>query len=48
MPILIEPEVVRAECPLCGHTAILVINGEEKEYLCPDRFCPNCQDKPNE
>ena len=35
-------------CPLCNHTCIVVITGSEKEYQCPDRFCPNCQDKPNE
>jgi transcription elongation factor Elf1 len=39
---------VKAECPLCGHTATLVITGTEKEYQCPDRFCPNCKDKPHE
>jgi hypothetical protein len=39
---------IKAECPLCGHTAILVFTGSEKEYYCPDKFCPNCKDKPNE
>jgi hypothetical protein len=41
---------VKAECPLCGHTAILVFTGygSEKEYYCPDRFCPNCKDKQND
>lgn len=37
-----------AVCPLCGHTAILVDEGIYLEVYCPDKYCPNCKDKPNE
>ncbi|MDQ7797870.1 MAG: hypothetical protein RDU76_02865 [Candidatus Edwardsbacteria bacterium] len=36
-----------AECPLCGHEALFLEDYENKEIvvLCPDRYCPNCQDR---
>jgi hypothetical protein len=37
-----------AVCPLCGHTATVVDEGIYLEVYCPDKYCPNCQDKPNE
>ncbi len=39
---------VRAECPLCGHSCILVFTGGEKEFHCPDKYCPNCKDRHEE
>ena len=39
---------VRAACPICGHTAIIVFSGGEQEVYCPDRFCPNCKDQHDE
>ncbi len=39
---------IKAPCPLCSHTCILVITGSEKEYYCPDKFCPNCKDRHEE
>lgn len=39
---------VRAVCPLCGHTAILVCMGREIEVYCPDKYCPNCKDRHEE
>jgi len=40
----------QAECPLCGHVAVVVEDYEAKEliYLCPDRYCPNCPDNDHE
>jgi hypothetical protein len=35
------------ECPLCGHSAVIVEDYENKEIvvLCPDRFCMNCPER---
>lgn len=34
-------------CPICGHDAVIFEDYASKEViiLCPDRFCPNCQDR---
>jgi len=48
MPTVIDSVEILAECPLCGHQARIIYIGLEKEVYCPDRFCPNCQDKTNE
>ncbi len=45
---LAESLEVRAVCPLCGHTAILVCMGREQEIYCPDNYCPNCKDRHEE
>lgn len=48
-PIRTKVELrVRAECPLCGHTAFIVFIGGEKIVYCPDRYCPNCKDRHEE
>jgi predicted transcriptional regulator len=39
---------VRAVCPLCGHTAIIVCMDGEQEVYCPDKYCPNCKDRHEE
>lgn len=39
---------IKAECPLCGHTAIIVFSGGEQEVYCPDKYCPNCKDSHEE
>ena len=37
---------IKAECPLCGHTAILVISGDEKEYNVPIGSVPTARTSP--
>lgn len=39
---------LKAECPICGHTAVVVIEDNEKTIYCPDQYCPNCKDKPRD
>ena len=46
--IFAERLEVRAACPLCGHTAIIVCMGRETEVYCPDKYCPNCKDRHEE